>query len=533
MTASTSSGGGSRPIDDARQSVTDALELHEISKRFATVLACDRASLAVACGEVHGLLGENGAGKSTLMKVLAGVFPPDSGEIRIEGRAVSFEGPLDSQVSGISMASQHLSLVPRLRVWENVALAHRGRLSKPEILSQIDRVEERYGLNVDPEQRVEELSLAQRQRVELAKCLSVEPRILILDEPTAVLSRKESSELFEMLRRINEREKSSIILISHKIDELIETTDRISVMREGTVVETVLTKDTSARALVHQMIGREIHAYPQSATIGVTPRTRRSRSSVPRDDAPAVLRLIDVSVNRSDGRTLLDSISLEVRSGEILGVGSGDDGGQQAITDLLSGLVDSNCGEVYVVGSRVNPRPDELLSAGVSVIPEDRHASALMVDMEVGENLFASGLDEFRKGPFLDRRKMSARARQLMDEFGVMAPSPSVRVDTLSGGNQQRVVIARELAKRPSLLVACEPSRGLDVGGIELMYERLAQCAANGAGVLLLVSDPSELCAVADRIVVLFDGRVVGEFEDAGLADPDLIGALIGGHLDA
>jgi len=524
---------GRQRTDVATQSspAQPAVSLRNIRKQFGSVVAVNGASLKVGRGEIHGLLGENGAGKTTLMNVLAGVFPPDGGEVSLHGSLVAFGDPRDARKKGIVMARQHFSLVSSLTVWENIALIHSSSLSKRKVVAEVERIGDHYGLSIDPFATVDDLSVGQRQRVEVVKCLSITPAILILDEPTAVLTSQESRELFSTIRRVVDEKQLAVILITHKLNEVLEITDHVSVMREGRVVATTPTATTSVENLVHLMVGRDVALDPEMAAVGLSAQKMRSRDHSIMSDTPPALALKAITIRDPSGRVLLDNFSLTVRCGEIVGIAAAEDSGQQAVATLLSGLCDLASGTVEIDGQQVAVNPSELLDARVSVIPEDRHASGSILAMSVAENLTATELDHFRRGIFINRRGLRSRARDLIDEFDITAASERAPLSSLSGGNQQRVVIARELSREPRVVVAEEPSRGLDVGAIETMYERLQRVASLGAGVVLIVGDLNELLAIADRIVVVFNGRLFGDFARDEI-DLQKLSALVGGHHD-
>ncbi|HVX22670.1 MAG TPA: ABC transporter ATP-binding protein [Acidimicrobiales bacterium] len=550
------------------------VELRGITKRFGRVVACRDVHFAVREGEIHGLLGENGAGKSTLMKLLIGLVPSDGGEVHLRGRPVAVKDPVHAASLGLAMAQQHFSLVERLRVWENVALAHRGKLKRRDVARAIGEIGERYGITTDANARVEDLTVGQRQRVELIKCLSLKPEVLILDEPTSVLTRAESRDLFSVLRQVVHRDGLSVILISHKLDEILQATDLVTIMRDGSVVASLPTEEADAHQLAKAMVGREVLLQAEMAAIGLleedgdlagaagdlaagdlaaarpaqpgqpaqpTQPGRQPAGGVraapvtlpagpPAATAPA-LRLDQVTVRGADGQLLLDGLSVEVRPGEIVGVAGVDGNGQSTIGDVMSGIATLEGGTVEVGGDRVPVRAADLLRAGVGVIPEDRHASGCILRMSVAENLVATDLDSYRaRTGLLDRGAIRRRAAELMAEYAIAAPSPDVPMAALSGGNQQRVVVARELTREPKVLIAVQPSRGLDVGAIEFISERLMAAAGRGVGILLVSSELDELLALSHRIVVIHGGRIVGEMPRNQI-DVERLGLLMGGRV--
>jgi simple sugar transport system ATP-binding protein len=539
-----------------------ALELRSITKRYGSVVACRDVNLAVRRGEVHGLLGENGAGKSTLMKVLVGLVPLDGGEIRLGGRSVVVHDPVHAATLGLAMAQQHFSLVERLRVWENIALAHRGKLHRREATHAVADIAERYGLDADPEARVETLTVAQRQRVELIKCLTLRPEVLVLDEPTSVLTAAESKELFEVLRQVVDRDGLAVVLISHKLDEILQATDRVTIMRDGSVVAELATCDADAHQLARAMVGRDVLLQAEMAAVGLfdapersgadpaTPAALAAAAVTASPDTPAEAGTettgvtpmagaggaapalcLDGVIVRTAGRPLLDGFSVTVGRGEIVGVAGVEGNGQVALGDLMSGVLPLAAGTITVAGRRVPASARALLEAGVGVIPEDRHASGVVMRMSVEENLVATELDRYRRWRFLlSRRDIRRRAEELIEAFDIQVASPVTPVSSLSGGNQQRVVVARELSREPRVLVAVQPTRGLDVGAVEYMSEQLKAAASRGVGILLVSTEIDELLAVADRLVVIHAGRNVGEMRRRDV-NVERLGLLMGGHV--
>ncbi|MDR7275636.1 ABC transporter ATP-binding protein [Catenuloplanes atrovinosus] len=495
-----------------------ALRLRGITKRYGTVVACDDVDLTVARGEIHGLLGENGAGKSTLMRILLGLETRDSGTVERDGRAVTVTGPRQAAALGISMVHQHLSLVDPLTVWENVVLGLSGPVRRAAARAEVGAVAERYGLVIDPDARVGTLSAGERQRVELLKCLRRDPAVLIMDEPTSVLTRAESAELFTVLRRIVAAEHRAVVLISHKLTEITMATDRVTVMRAGRVVLRRATAATTEAELAREMVGREV---TPGAAVGVLPHAITRAAPA----APArALRLAGLTV-----RPGLDDLSLTVHSGEVVGLYGAEGNGQKTLGDVLSGLAIPDAGTVEVAGAPVDlRRPGALPAAGLGIVPEDRHHAGVVLDLSVAENLVMTRLGDVSGRVFIDRRRLRRRARALADEYGITAASLDAPLRSLSGGNQQRVVLARELSGRPRVLIAAQPSRGLDVGAVEDLYARLRGCAGDGIAVLVISTELEEILALATRMAVIFRGRIVDELPTAG-ADAERLGLLIGG----
>ncbi|HWL45840.1 MAG TPA: ABC transporter ATP-binding protein [Ilumatobacter sp.] len=505
--------------------MSGTVRLEGVSKHYGRVRACDAVDLTLEPGRIHGVLGENGAGKSTLMKILIGLVVPDAGTISIGGERVALRDPLDAARHGIGMVHQHFSLVEPLRVWENVALGEAGALRPAAVRARIAELSERYGLDVDPDAVVGDLPVGMRQRVEIIKCLRRDPSILIFDEPTSVLTPAESSLLFDTLRHVVVSEGRAVALVSHKLDEILQATDEVTIMRQGRVVDHVTTADVDAATLAASMVGRAVSlrgdriagAVPEAAATDV-------------ETAAEVLRLDDVTVRSRDGRILLDELSLSVRAGEIVGVAGVEGNGQRPLADVLSSLLPLSEGRVFVGGEQVaTGKAGAMARAGVGVIPEDRHDSGVVLEMTIAENLWLVNPSAIARAGVLDEGRMRAGAERLIDEFEISCAGPDAPMYSLSGGNQQRVVLARELSNEPQVLIAAQPTRGLDVGAIEYMSDRLRKAAADGVGVLLISSELEEILDLADRILVISDGRIIGEM-DRHEADLGRIGLLMGGQ---
>ena len=511
------------------------LELRGMTKRFGDVVACDDVDLTLRQGEIHGILGENGAGKSTLMKMVIGLALPDRGTLQIDGETFRATEPFQAAARGIGMVHQHYSLVDALTVWENVALGETGALDRESTRRRVISISAQYGLDVDPDVRVRDLTAGVRQRVEIVKCLRHEPRILILDEPTSVLTAAESEHLFEVLGEGVRREGWAVALVSHKLDEVLRATDRVTIMRDGRVVERVMTADADATSLARAMVGRPVALQSAAAAIGAVPVSDLVVANDPAQDdgAPPVLEIANASLTAVDGEILLDALSLQVRPGEIVGVGGVEGNGQTPLSRVLSSLVTLDAGRIVVEGKEVpSGVAGAMAAAGVAVIPADRHDSGCVPEMSVAENLILSRLDEVVDRGVLRRDEMRAIASKLIEEFDIHTPGPDTPLGQLSGGNQQRVVLAGALSVAPKVLVAVQPTRGLDVGAIEYIGERLRAAAVGGVGVLLISTDIGEIAALADRIIVISRGAIVGEMSRAEL-DLERLSLLIGGSSEA
>ena len=509
-----------------------AVRLDQICKRYGSVQACDNVDLVLRPGHVHGVLGENGAGKSTLMKILIGLVIPDSGAVSINGDRVRLRDPLDAAEHGIGMVHQHFSLVEPLRVWENVALGEDGKLQPSDVRDRIVEISDRYGLDVDPDAVVGELPVGMRQRVEIIKCLRRDPSIIIFDEPTSVLTPAESEQLFETLNQVVVEEGRAVALVSHKLDEILKATDEVTIMRQGRVVDHVATQTVDAATLASAMVGRSVSLRSERVALGVVD-TDLEGTEVPQNEhetTPEVLRLDHVTLRDREGRTILDQLDLHVRAGEIVGVAGVEGNGQRPLADILSSLTDIDEGEVRVAGRKVaTGKAGAMASAGVGVIPEDRHDSGVVLDMSIAENLWLVDTKPVSRAGVLDHRKMNRTTEELIEEFEISCSGPDAPLFSLSGGNQQRVVLARELSNEPQVLVAAQPTRGLDVGAIEYMTDRLRRAAEAGVGVLLISSELEEILDLAHRIIVISDGRIIGEM-DRQDADLERIGLMMGGQ---
>ena len=489
------------------------VELRGITKRFGPLVANDAVDLTIARGEVHALLGENGAGKTTLMRILYGLTLPDAGEILVEGRPIAIRSPRDAIAAGIGMVTQHFSLVRPMTVAENLALGRGGIVfDARDARRRAADAAERYGVRVDPDRRVADLSVGEQQRVEILKALARDCRVLILDEPTAVLAPQEVEGLFATLRRLV-ADGLGVVFISHKLGEVRAISDRVSVLRRGTLIGTV-PGHTDERELARMMVGRP--------TFGVA-RTEDG----PPDAAEAVLRVHDLRV-AGRGVDALRGISFDVRRGEILGVAGVSGNGQTELVDVLVGMRRPDGGSMTVGGVELaGASPSRMVAAGVGRIPEDRHAS-LVSELPVAYNLVLERIDEFTSGGRLDERRIRDHAEQLIARFSIRA-RPEDPVATLSGGNVQKVLLARVLSRDPQVLVVSQPTRGLDVGATDDVRAEILARRAAGTAILLVSEDLDELLALSDRLIVLYEGRIVGELT-AGEADPERLGLLMAGR---
>ncbi|MDH4334622.1 MAG: ABC transporter ATP-binding protein [Chloroflexota bacterium] len=493
-----------------------ALELRGITKRFGDLVANRSVDFDVVGGEVHALLGENGAGKTTVMRIAYGLTHPDAGSVLVEGHEVAIRSPRDAIAAGIGMVTQHFSLVGPMSVAENLALGRASglRLDLDAARRRAVHAAERFGIRVDPDARVADLSVGEQQRVEILKALARDCRILILDEPTAVLVPAEIEALFATLRSLLE-EGLSVVFISHKLGEVRAISNRVSVLRQGQMIGTVA-GSTDERELARMMVGRPM--------LGV----ERSAGAPAPSEAEPVLRIRDLRVDGAHGRPSVEDVSLGVRGGEILGVAGVSGNGQTELMAVLSGMRRPVAGTVSVGDlDLTGADPRQMTAARVGRIPEDRHAS-LIPDLSVAYNLVMERLDDFRHSGRIDERAIRAHADELIARFDIRA-SPDDRVAALSGGNIQKVLLARVLSRDPRVLVVSQPTRGLDVGATEYVRSQLLARRADGAAVLLVSEDLDELLALADRLIVLYEGRIVGEMS-AQEADREQLGMLMAGR---
>ncbi len=499
-----------------------AVALRGITKRFPAVVANDRVDFEAAEGEVHALLGENGAGKTTLSNILTGLYRPDEGEIVLHGRPVDFHSPRDAIDAGIAMVHQHFRLVAPFTVAENVVLGDQrgiGRsfvLHTKEIERRVRELSLRYGLAVDPHARIWQLSVGEQQRVEILKALYQDARVLILDEPTAVLTPQEADALFETIRAMA-ADGRTVIFISHKLHEVKAVADRVTVLRRGRSVATVDAADATQRSLAALMVGREVE-------IG-----RRENGRKPRKEP--VLQVEGLSADGDRGVPAVKAVSLTVRAGEIVAVAGVAGNGQRELAETIVGMRSATDGRVRVRGQPLTGGdPRKAIAAGIAYVPEDRLGTGVAPGLSVASNVVLKSYREppASRGPFLQLRRIRELAQRVMQRYDVRASSPEIPAWQLSGGNLQKVVLAREFSGEPTVLVAAAPTRGLDVAGIETVHAYLRDAAERGVGVLLISEDLDEILALADRVLVLYEGAVAGE-RDAETATVEELGLLMAG----
>ena len=493
------------------------LELRGITKRFPGVVANENVNLVVQPGQILGLLGENGAGKTTLMNVLYGLYQPDEGEILIDDKPVRFADPGDAIAAGIGMVHQHFMLVPVFTVTENVMLGVEttkgpfGQLDEGAARKRIVELSERHNLRIDPDALVEDLPVGVRQRVEIIKTLYRQSEVLILDEPSAVLTPQETDELFQIMWSLA-KAGTSIIFITHKLNEVLEVADQIEVLRGGKVVGSTAPADTTPAKLARMMVGREVQLVVEKkpATPGAT-----------------VLEIADLVVRDDRGHAAVNHLDLAVRAGEIVAVAGVHGNGQSELVEAITGLRRADSGSIKIAGDEVDETPREIYKAGVAHVPEDRLEDGLVTDFTVAENLVLDSYwaAPYSRGPNLDHDAIAAAAETRVDDFDIRTPSIFNPVGNLSGGNQQKVIAAREFS-RPGvkLIIASQPTRGLDVGSIEYIHKRIVEQRDAGAAVLIVSSELDEVISLGDTIAVMYQGKIVGRlapeectFENLGL----------------
>ncbi len=497
------------------------IEMRGITKRFGDLVALRGVDLVVGEHEIHALLGENGAGKSTLMNILYGLYRPDAGTIRLHGQEANIRGPRDAIARGIGMIHQHFMLIPPLTVAENVVLGDERSglmLSQRALGVRVRELEERFHIGVDPDAKVEDLPLGLQQRVEILKVLYRGSEVLIFDEPTAVLTPQEVGELFAIVRTLRDEGKM-VIFITHKLREVFAVTDRITVLRAGRNAGELVTKQTSPSEIARLMVGREL---------------RQVQARTPVTSTGAVLEIRGLRVESDRGAPALQGIDLVVHAGEILGIAGVGGNGQSELAECLLGLREPTAGSILIGGADVaHDDPKRTRERGVAYVPEDRRAEGLVLAFTVADNFILGKQDHapFSRRGVLVNEAIRANGDRLATEFDVRPPNARAIVANLSGGNQQKVVLGRELCEEPRLIVISQPTRGLDIGSTEYVWERLLEQRARGCAVLLVSSELDEIRALSDRIAVLFEGRVVATLP-AAQATEERLGLLMAGHAE-
>lgn len=498
-----------------------AVEMLEVTKRFGAVTANDRITLRIEKQSIHAIVGENGAGKSTAMNLLYGLYVPDSGEIRLHGETVALKTPRDAIARGLGMVHQHFMLVPTLSVTENIILgAEPGpgiRIQYRQAKERIKELSQTYGLHIDPDALIQDLSVGQQQRVEILKTLYRGAEILILDEPTAVLTPPEVEEMFAILRTLREQGKT-LIIITHKLSEVLALSSRVTVMRDGTVVGEVETKMTSAAELARMMVGRDVLL-----------RVSKDKAS----PGEVVLKVSDLHFTRPNGVEAIKGLNFEVKAGEILGIAGVEGNGQTELIEILAGLLKPSAGSITFKNQSIGGRsPREIRAIGVAHIPEDRHHRGLLLDFSLSDNLILG--DHYHKpaikGFFLDQPAIDQRADALIQRFDVRPANRTLPARALSGGNQQKLIIAREFELPPKLLLVSQPTRGVDIGAIEFIHRQLIGLRDSGVAILLVSAELEEVTSLADRLIVMYGGAVVGEVDPAVVTQQEIGLMMTGGH---
>jgi general nucleoside transport system ATP-binding protein len=513
-----SSNSKDQPVSES--SVTPRIEMRGIRKTFGPIVANDDISLLVRPQEIHALLGENGAGKTTLMNVLYGLYPADAGEIFLENQRVSIREPSDAIRLGIGMVHQHFKLVEPFTVAQNIVLGSEitgflGTLREKEISETVRELSKKYGLDVEPDALIEEVSVGTQQRVEILKALYRDADVLILDEPTGVLTPQEIEELISIMRTLVEQGKT-IIIITHKLREIKAVGDRCTIIRRGRVIDTVDVEDASEQDLASMMVGRNVKLVVEK---GIA------------KPGPVSLNMHDLIVNNSRGLPALRGFSLEVRSGEILGIAGVDGNGQTELVEAIVGVRHVESGGIEMNGVDITNRsPKEIFDNRVSSIPEDRQRRGLVLEYTVADNMILGTHTDrpFARHGVLQEDAITSHAEELIARFDVRPPQPQYLAGSLSGGNQQKVIIAREVSHDPEILIASQPTRGLDVGAIEYVHKSLIEQRDRGKAVMLVSLDLDEVMNVSDRIAVIFEGRIVGLF-NVGEVDEYQLGLLMAG----
>lgn len=483
------------------------IDLQDIYKIYPNgVMANKGVNFSVDPGEIHALVGENGAGKSTLMKIIYGMEQPTQGKILVDGVERTFHSSRDAIDAGIGMVHQNFMLVPSFTVAENIVLGqeptNRGLLNKQQAIDETVQISEQYGLRVEPEAIIDSINVGMRQRVEILKALYRGANILILDEPTAVLTPQETQELFLAIRKLVEQGKT-VIFITHKLREVKEISDRVTVLRQGQVIGTVPTSEATRESLARMMVGREVLLSVEK------PPSIRGRK---------VMEVQNLSYIDDIGRRVLKNVSFNIFAGEILGIAGVEGNGQTELVEILTGLRLATSGNALVNGVPVlNKTPREVRMARVSHIPEDRLTNGLALDASINENLIVDRYfrPPYRKGASIDYNQVYALGAKSIEEFGILTPDGELPVASLSGGNMQKVIVAREFTSEPELLIAAQPTRGIDVGATEFVRERLVKQRTDGTAVLLVSADLGEVMSLSDRIIAVFEGEITGVFPDA------------------
>lgn len=496
------------------------IEMRHIRKEFPGIVANDDITLQVKQGEIHALLGENGAGKSTLMNILFGLYQPDAGEIVVKGRPVKITSPNVAGELGIGMVHQHFMLVDKFTVTENIILGAEprsgGRIDIKTAREKVRALSEQYGLNVDPDKKIRDISVGMQQRVEILKTLYRGADILIFDEPTAVLTPHEIRELIKIMKRLVQEGKS-IILITHKLKEIMAVADRCTVIRRGKAIATVNVAETNPTELASMMVGRDV-----AFTVNEEPYQ-------PKEE---VLKIVDLTVIDNRKVKVVDRLNLTVKAGEIVGIAGVDGNGQTELIEAITGLRKAESGKIFLKNIDITNKPvRKIIELGVGHIPEDRHKHGLVLDFSIGDNMV---LETYYRPPFakagiMNHDKVREHARRLIGDYDVRTPSIDTPARALSGGNQQKAIIAREIDRDPDLLIASQPTRGLDIGAIEFIHKRLIEQRKKGKAILLISLELDEIMNLSDRIAVIYNGKIIDMVKPSE-TNEDELGLLMTGH---
>ncbi len=500
-------------------SVNPIIKMENISKSFGKVVANNNVNFEVSSGEIHSILGENGAGKSTLMNILSGIYSPDSGFIYIKGEKVTFKSPKDSINIGIGMIHQHFKLVDVLTAKENIIAGQKGKMfiNKKKLAKEISKLSEGFGLEISPNKKIYNMSVAEKQRIEILKVLYRGAEILILDEPTAVLTPQETKKLFEILKKMKEAGRA-IIIITHKLSEVMEISDRITVLRKGESVGTVEKTETTPNELIELMVGRPVNL---------------SIERLESNPVKKVIKLKDITVVNEDKTKALDNISFELYGGEILGVAGVAGSGQKELCEAIAGLEKVSKGKIiYEDEDIVGKNPREIIKKGISMsfVPEDRLGMGLVASMDIVDNVLLKDYHR-QKGVLLTRKNAKEKSQDLVDRLSIVTPGLNHPVKQLSGGNIQKVLLGREIESNPHLIVTAYPARGLDIGAAYTVYDLLNEQKKRGVGIIFVGEELDVLIELCDRIMVLYEGRITG-IVDARKTNKEEIGLMMAGEVN-
>lgn len=501
------------------------IEVKNITKRFPGVVANDKVNLSIEEGEIHAIVGENGAGKSTLMNIIYGLYEPTEGEILFKGKPIKINSPLDAINLGIGMVHQHFMLVPSFTVAENIVLGTEPRKNKifmdyEKAISITEELSETYGLAVDPHMKVELLSVGVQQRIEILKVLYKGADILILDEPTAVLTPQESDELFNVIRRLVEDLGKTVIIITHKLQEVLAISHRVSVMRQGKMVGTLETKEANEGILAEMMVGREV-LFEQL-----------DKKETFKEE---VLLVEGLRARDNRGLVALNGVSFNLRRGEVLGIAGVEGNGQSELVEVLTGLRKTEEGRILINGvDASNKSPKEIRNLGIAHVPEDRLSTGLSIEATIWENLIM-GIQHKEpyaiRGIHMNEKKIKDRANRLIDEFDIRTPSSNLPAGKLSGGNMQKMVIAREFSFNTPILIVAQPTRGVDVGAIEFIHSQIIKKRNDGVAILLVSAELDEIFRLSDRIITFYEGEITGEFLKDQISKQEIGLYMTGKHM--